>query len=87
MRHCEDPSPGITSRRSCFCLAWVRLLNVCGGRIFGDPTTISRGNVWAAAGLVDQGRGRFFLFIIIVDNSKKSAALWCSASRGRALAS
>ena len=87
VRSCEDPSPSTTSRHSCLCLAWVRLLDVCGGRIFSDPTTISRGDVWAAAGLVDQGQGRFFLFIIVVDNSKKSVMLWCSASRGRALAS
>jgi len=70
----------MTSRRSCFCLAWARLLDVCDGRIFGDLTTISRANVWAAVWPVDQGRGRFFLFIVVVDNSKKSTALWCSAS-------
>jgi hypothetical protein len=77
----------MSSRRSCFCFAWARLLNVCGGRILGDPTTISRGNVWAAMGLADQGWGHFFLFNVIVDNTKEMAALWCPASRGRALAS
>jgi hypothetical protein len=51
-----------------------------GGRVLDDPTTIGRGNVQTAAGLADQGRGCFFLFIVIVDDSKESAALRCSAS-------
>jgi hypothetical protein len=53
----------------------LRLLDVCGGRVLGDPTTIGRGNIWSALGLADQGRGCFFLFIVIVNESKESVAL------------
>jgi len=58
----------------------LRLLDVCGGRVLGNPTTIGWGNVRAAAGFADQGRGRFILFVIVVDDSKESAALGRSAS-------
>jgi hypothetical protein len=52
---------------------------MCSGWVLGDPTTISRGNIRAAVGLADQGRGCFFLFIV-VNNSKESVALRRSAS-------
>ena len=87
MRCHEDPPLGTPSRCSHLHLAWARLLDVCGGRVLGDPTTISRGHVWTAARLIDQGRGCFFLFIVVVDDSKESADLRRLASLGRALAS
>ena len=45
MRHREDPPPGTPSRHSYLCFAWVRLLDVRGGRVLGDPTTIGRGTI------------------------------------------
>ena len=80
MRHYEDPPPGTPSHRSYLCFAWLCLFDVCGGRVLGNPTTIGWGNVWAAVGLADQGRGRFFLLIVVVDDSNESAVLGRSAS-------
>jgi hypothetical protein len=55
----------------------VRVLDVRGGRILSNPTTIGRGNVWAAARPADQGWGCLFLFIVVVDDLKESVALGC----------
>jgi len=55
------------------------LLGVRGRWVLVNLTTIARGDIRAAAGSVDQGRGRLFLFVIIVDDSNKSVALGCSA--------
>ena len=84
MRRREEPSPGPPSRRCCFCSSRTYRLDVRGRRVPGYPTSVDRRDVRAAAWSPDQGRGRFILFIVVVDNPHKPATLGGMA--GRALA-
>jgi hypothetical protein len=75
MRRGKDYPLGSPGRYRGICSARLRLLDVHGRRVLGNPTTIAHGDVEMAA---DQGRGR--LFLVVIDNPNKPAALGCSAA-------
>ena len=86
VRRREEPSPSSPGRRCCLGRPWSRLLNVSGRQISGNPTSVARGDIRAAAGSADKSWGRLFFLVVIINNSDKSAPLGRSSVRGGPLA-